>query len=169
MPGPQDSYVTPAGLKTFFETEYTVSTSADRMGCRLESDRAIEHAKGPDIVSDGIPMGAVQAPGSGLPIVMMADRQTTGGYVKIAVVHALDVARLAQKMPGEKVRFAPLSQDEGVELSRAEAAKVERLRLFVQHAAAQPAAATAAAPARSGAMKLNVEGKDYAVTWERLD
>ena len=114
-------------------------------------------------------MGAVQAPGSGLPIVMMADRQTTGGYVKIAVVHALDVARLAQKMPGEKVRFAPLSQDEGVELSRAEAAKVERLRLFVQHAAAQPAAATAAAPARSGAMKLNVEGKDYAVTWERLD
>ncbi|WP_352402841.1 biotin-dependent carboxyltransferase family protein [Pyramidobacter sp.] len=169
VPGPQDSYVTPAGLKTFFETEYAVSTSADRMGCRLESDRAIEHAKGPDIVSDGIPMGAVQAPGSGLPIVMMADRQTTGGYVKIAVVHALDAARLAQKMPGETVRFAPLSQDEGVELSRAEAAKVERLRLFVQHAAAQPQTAPSMQPARSGAMKLNVEGKDYAVTWERLD
>ena len=167
--GPQDSYVGPEGVKTFFETEYAVSTSADRMGCRLESDRVIQHVKGPDIVSDGIPMGAVQVPGSGLPIVMMADRQTTGGYVKIAVVHALDVSRLAQKMPGDTVRFAPISQDEGVDLSRGEAAKFERLRLLVQHIAAQPSASDAPAPAKSGAMKLNVEGKDYTVTWERLD
>lgn len=168
--GPQDSYVTSEGLKTFFETEYIISTSADRMGYRLESDRIIEHVKGPDIISDGIPMGAVQVPGAGLPIVMMADRQTTGGYVKIAVLHALDVARLAQKMPGEKVRFASLTQDEGIKLSRTEAMKIEELRLLIQHVAAQPKGIPEARrDVRSGVMKLNVDGKEYTVTWERLD
>ncbi|MGI6076474.1 MAG: biotin-dependent carboxyltransferase family protein [Pyramidobacter sp.] len=169
VPGPQDAYVAPEGLETFFKAEYTVSASADRMGCRLEGDSVIHHVKGPDIVSDGIPMGAVQVPGSGLPIVMMADRQTTGGYVKIAVVHALDVARLAQKMPGDKVRFARISVEEGIELSRAEAAQVEKLRLLVQHAAAYSPCAQNVPAAQSGAMKLSVDGRDYAVTWERLD
>lgn len=169
VPGPQDAYVAPEGLETFFKAEYTLSPSADRMGCRLEGDGVIRHVKGPDIVSDGIPMGAVQVPGSGLPIVMMADRQTTGGYVKIAVVHALDVARLAQKMPGDKVRFARLSVEEGMELSRVEAAQVEKLRLLVQHAAARAPRTPTSRAARLGAMKLSVDGKNYAVTWERLD
>ena len=100
----------------------------------MEGGAAIELTRGPDIVSDGVPMGAVQVPGTGLPIVMMADRQTTGGYVKIGVVHALDVARLSQCPPGASVRFVRLSQEEGIELAKREAAAQEALRRHVDAA-----------------------------------
>lgn len=170
--GPQDSYIKPEGVKTFFETEYKVSASADRMGYRMEGDALIEHVKGPDIVSDGIPMGAIQIPGQGLPIVMMADRQTTGGYVKIGVLHAFDVARLAQRLPGAAVRFAQISQEEGIEISKAEAKILEELRLYVQSCVANASILVSGAGAgsvpTSGAMNLSVDGKQYAVTWEKL-
>jgi len=102
--GPQDDYFTAAGIETFLAAEYTVTREADRMGYRLEGP-AIEHAKGYNIISDGIPLGAVQVPGSGQPIVIMVDRQTTGGYPKIACVIAPDVAALAQVKPGHKLGF----------------------------------------------------------------
>ena len=182
--GPQDSYIKPEGVKTFFEAEYRLSASSDRMGSRMEGGTPIEHVKGPDIVSDAIPMGAVQIPGQGLPIVMMADRQTTGGYVKIGVVHALDVARLSQFLPGSPVRFAQISQEEGIELSKAEAKTLEALRAHVASvpaarlASVAPAAAPvpqAAAPVsaapqgRSGAMNITVNGEKFFVTWERIE
>ena len=167
VPGPQDSYVAPESLKAFYSTEYRISDAADRMGFRLEGGRPVEFLKGPDIVSDGIPLGAVQIPGHGQPIVMMADRQTTGGYVKIAVVHALDTARLAQRAPGQTVRFVPITQEQGIELSRHEAAALEKLRFCVRHFAARPQAA-AAAP-RNGAALLRINGREYRVSWEKLD
>ncbi len=77
--GPQEEKFTSRGIETLFSSEYTVSNAADRMGFRLEGPK-VEHAEGADIVSDGIPPGAIQVPGHGEPIVMMADRQTTGGY-----------------------------------------------------------------------------------------
>ncbi|TDI34660.1 MAG: urea amidolyase, partial [Acidobacteria bacterium] len=58
-----------------------------------------------EIISDGMMLGAVQVPPNGLPIVMLADRATTGGYPKIATVVGDDVAKLAQLLPGERVRF----------------------------------------------------------------
>ncbi|MCR4818156.1 MAG: biotin-dependent carboxyltransferase family protein [Fretibacterium sp.] len=183
--GPQDSYIKPEGIKTFLEAEYRLSASSDRMGSRMEGTAVIEHVKGPDIVSDAIPMGAVQVPGQGLPIVMMADRQTTGGYVKIGVVHALDVARLSQSLPGSPVRFTQISQEEGIELSRAEAKTLSELRAHVANApaisAASPAPAAApvvpqsavsvnAAPqGKSGAMNVTVNGERFFVTWERIE
>ncbi|MBP2230147.1 biotin-dependent carboxylase-like uncharacterized protein [Azospirillum agricola] len=102
--GPQDDAFTPAGIAAFLEESFTVSHEADRMGYRLNGP-AIEHARGFNITSDGIPLGAVQVPGTGRPIVLLADRQTTGGYPKIACVIGPDVAALAQKRPGESVRF----------------------------------------------------------------
>ena len=137
VPGPQDDLIDPASVETFFTAEWTVTPQADRMGVRLAGPK-LKHVKGPDIVSDAIPLGAVQVPGSGQPIVMSADRQTTGGYVKIAVVHALDAARLAQKMPGETVRFARISQEEGIALSRAERTKLDQLKSLVSAYAARP-------------------------------
>lgn len=74
------------------------------MGYRLDGPE-IGRTKPADIVSDGICWGAVQVPGHGRPIVMMADRQTTGGYTKIAVVSLWSIAALSQRMPGESVRF----------------------------------------------------------------
>ena len=139
------------------------------MGYRMEGGAAIELTRGSDIVSDGVPMGAVQVPGEGLPIVMMADRQTSGGYVKIGVVHALDVARLSQCPPGASVRFARLSQEEGIELAKQEAAALEALRRHVGAAVRSAAGrARGIGAAASGRLRIRVDGRDYSVVWERL-
>ncbi len=108
IPGPQDDMFTAEGLRTFFSGEYTVTPSSDRMGIRLDG-AAIESKNGSDIISDGIAPGSVQIPSSGKPIILMADRQTTGGYAKIATVFSPDLSRLAQARPGTKIRFASLS------------------------------------------------------------
>lgn len=115
--GPQDDCFTPAGIATFLSAEYTVTREADRMGYRLEGP-PIEHASGYNIVSDGIPLGAVQVPGSGQPIVMLVDRQTTGGYPKIATVIAPDIAGLAQARPGHKLRFRAVGPAEALAARR---------------------------------------------------
>jgi allophanate hydrolase subunit 2 len=78
------------------------------MGCRLEG-KEIEHTGGGDIISDGISFGAIQVPGAGKPIIMLADRQTTGGYTKIANVITADFRILAQLKAGDKVHFEKVS------------------------------------------------------------
>ncbi len=103
--GPQEAWFTEAGIATFLAAPWRVSVRSDRMGYRLEGPR-IEHARSPNIVSDGIVFGSIQVPGSGQPIVLLADRQTTGGYPKIATVIGADLGRLAQTPAGGSVRFA---------------------------------------------------------------
>src|SRR5690606_27411380 len=97
--GPQEDYFTPEAIETFFSGEYTVSDQADRMGFRLEGP-VLKHSKGHDLVSDGIVSGAIQVPGSGQPITLLADAQTTGGYPKIATVISSDIAVLSRRRPG---------------------------------------------------------------------
>jgi allophanate hydrolase subunit 2 len=75
------------------------------MGMRLAGP-ILEHAKGNNIVSDGIAPGSIQVPGNGLPIVLLADRQTTGGYPKIATVISADLPALGRLAPGARVAFA---------------------------------------------------------------
>ena len=70
------------------------------MGIRFEGP-TIEHSKGADIISDGIGRGAIQVPGAGLPIVLLGDRQTVGGYSKIATVASVDLPRLGRLLPGQ--------------------------------------------------------------------
>jgi biotin-dependent carboxylase-like uncharacterized protein len=111
--GPQDNCFTEDGIRTFLQSEYTVSTQADRMGFRLEGPK-IQHRETADIISDGIPLGAVQVPGDGLPIILLADRQTTGGYTKIATAISVDISKLAQAKPDDKVRFRQVSEDEAL-------------------------------------------------------
>lgn len=117
MLGPQDDYFTEEAIRTFLEGEFTVSPQADRMGFQLTGPR-IEHAKGFNIVSDGIVDGHIQVPGSGQPIVLMRDRQTAGGYPKIATVISADLNRLAQMRPGSPVRFRAVERDEAVAAAR---------------------------------------------------
>ena len=106
--GPQDDYFTEEGIKTFLSQVYTVTAEFDRMGCRLEGE-AIAHKDGGDIISDGIAFGAIQVPSSGKPIIMLGDRQTTGGFTKIANVISVDFRILAQLKQGDKVRFEQVS------------------------------------------------------------
>ncbi|MDR2071877.1 MAG: biotin-dependent carboxyltransferase family protein [Spirochaetaceae bacterium] len=92
------------GLRTFYGSLYTVENDSDRMGIRLEGP-AVAAAGDAGIVSDGIALGAVQVPGSGKPIVLLHDRQTTGGYAKIGAVITRDLWLLAQAPGGSAVRF----------------------------------------------------------------
>lgn len=131
--GPQDDYFTEAGINTFLQSEYTVSIQADRMGYRLEGPR-IEHRSKADIISDGIPLGAVQIPGDGLPIILLADRQTTGGYAKIATVISVDIPKIAQAKPGDKVRFKRVSEDEALTLLNEYEQKILWLRRRLKNA-----------------------------------
>jgi allophanate hydrolase len=102
--GPQRDYFTDAAMRTFLSSDYVVSTQADRMGYRLQG-AVLAHKAAYDIVSDGIVTGSVQVPGSGQPIVLMVDNQTTGGYPKIATVISADVPLVARRRPGRTIRF----------------------------------------------------------------
>jgi antagonist of KipI len=115
--GPQDDHFAPEGLAAFLGSAYSVTNRNDRMGYRLEGP-AIRHRGGPDIVSDALLPGAVQVPGSGMPIVMMADAQTVGGYAKIAAVIVADLPKLAQARRGDAVRFVRCSHAEAVRALR---------------------------------------------------
>lgn len=119
IPGPQENMFTPKGLQTFYESAYEITSHSDRMGYRLTGPR-VEAADGYDILSDGIANGSIQISGSGEPIVMMADRQTTGGYAKIASVITVDLPLFAQLRPGQKVRFEKCTVQEAQKLLREE-------------------------------------------------
>jgi biotin-dependent carboxylase-like uncharacterized protein len=128
--GPQDDHFSARGRRTFIESDYRVSKEADRMGIRFEGP-TIEHATsvdkgGADIISDGIGPGAIQVPGAGLPIVLLADRQTVGGYPKIATVASADLPRLGRLLPGQTVRFAALTVEEAEQLRRDQEARIQR-------------------------------------------
>ncbi|MBQ4516695.1 MAG: biotin-dependent carboxyltransferase family protein [Clostridia bacterium] len=125
--GPQDDYFTENGINTFLTSEYTVSDKSDRMGVRLDGEQ-IENKNGVDIISDGIATGAVQIPASGTPIIMMADRQTTGGYAKIATVISADLKNIAQAKPGTKVKFKAVREKEAVSLKKEEDKKLKKLQ-----------------------------------------
>jgi len=102
--GPQADRFTDEGVAVFLGSAYEVLPQSDRMGARLNGPR-IAHARGHDIISDGIALGAVQVPGDGQPIVLLVDRQSTGGYTKIATVCSFDIARVGQAKPGQRLRF----------------------------------------------------------------
>ncbi|HYZ62429.1 MAG TPA: biotin-dependent carboxyltransferase family protein [Acetobacteraceae bacterium] len=151
--GPQDDHFTAAWLETFFSAEFSISPESDRMGCRLAGP-VIEHdrARGYNIISDGIPPGAVQVPGTGLPIVLGPDRQTTGGYPKIACVILPDVAALAQRRPGDRLRFRAISEEE------ARAAHLGFRRLLAEELPRRTAPAGADALRSERLLALNLIG-----------
>ena len=123
--GPQDDYFSAKGRKTFIESEYKVSKEADRMGIRLDGP-VIEHSKGADIISDGIGPGAIQVPGAGLPIVLLGDRQTVGGYSKIATVASVDLPRFGRLLPGQTVRFTAIDVAEAEAFRREQETRLAR-------------------------------------------
>ena len=99
-------------------TRFTVSSQSNRMGYRLEGP-ALAHAGAADILSEAMPVGAVQVPASGQPILLMAERQTTGGYATIANVITADLPIAGQLAPGDWIAFSPVTHDEAVAALRA--------------------------------------------------
>ena len=135
VPGPQDDMFTEEGQHTFYSETYRTTPQCDRMGFRLDGP-AIDTVDGSDIISDGIAFGAVQVPNHGRPIIMLADRQTTGGYAKIGTVATADIPKLVQCAPGRAIRFERVSVQEAQDLYRAEARKMKALRALVSRPSA---------------------------------
>lgn len=125
--GPQDKSFTSAGRKTFLESEYTVTSEFDRMGCRLEGP-FIAYKTTSDIISDGIAFGSVQVPSHGKPIILLSDRQTTGGYAKIATVISVDIPKLVQRKTDHKVRFQAVTVEEAQQLMQDELHELQEFR-----------------------------------------
>ena len=125
--GPQEDAFTADGLRIFYASTYTVTDRSDRMGARLDG-AAIEAVDGRyDIVSDAVPRGSVQIPGDGKPIILLADRQTTGGYAKIGVVAAADLPLVAQAAPGTAIRFVRIGVEEAEAAAREQLASLDAL------------------------------------------
>lgn len=114
IPGPQDGLFSAAAVDLFFSARFTVTAMSNRMGYRLEGP-ALTPAISAEILSDATPFGSVQVPKSGQPILLMADRQTTGGYPKIATVISADTPLAGQLAPGDWIRFAPCTRGEAVD------------------------------------------------------
>ena len=106
--GPQDYMFTETDKAFFLRQHYTATAGLDRMGLRL-SGIALKGKNGTDIISDGIVFGSVQITRSGMPIILAADHQTTGGYAKIATVISVDLPLLAQVKPFDTLCFSSVS------------------------------------------------------------
>ena len=113
LPGPQGDYFVPSAIEVLQSAPYVVGPQSDRMGYRLDGPR-LEHARGADIISDATPLGVLQVPASGQPILLMADRQTAGGYPKIATVITADMHPAGQLAPGDRITFAVCSLREAL-------------------------------------------------------
>ncbi len=115
--GPQQKYFGKEALTILLDAEFRVSNDTDRMGMRLDGP-VLRHRRGWDIVSDAIVTGSIQVPGSGQPIVLLADHQTTGGYPKIATVISADLPRLGRCRPGDLLRFVSVEPEAAEEMCR---------------------------------------------------
>lgn len=115
--GPQDGWFSDEGIAALVSSPYAVTTRSDRMGLRL-SGSAIERSTTADMLSEGIAAGAIQVPPDGQPIVLLPPRQTVGGYPKIATVIGADLDRLGQLAPGDVIRFAVVSSEEALDVTR---------------------------------------------------
>jgi biotin-dependent carboxylase-like uncharacterized protein len=116
--GPEADRFEMEGLRSFLTAEYTVTDRSDRMGYRLDGEPIVHKPGGADIISAGLSAGTIQVPGDGKPIVLMADRQTTGGYARIANVITADLTLVAQMKPGDTMHFREVTLDHARELLR---------------------------------------------------
>ncbi len=132
--GPQNTFFSERSIEAFLDGEYAVKPATDRMAMHLDGPK-LDHVAGHDIVSDGIAFGSIQVPGHGQPIVLMADRQTTGGYPKIATVISADLAALGRVRIGNKISFQEVTVEEALHLRRTLLQEIEAIPAMVLPAA----------------------------------
>jgi antagonist of KipI len=113
LPGPQEEFFDAHAFERLEGAVFTVSPQSNRMAYRL-SGAAIPRASDREMISDAMVFGGIQVPPSGEPILLMADRQTSGGYPQIATVIAADLPRAGQLAPGDRVQFAVCTRREAM-------------------------------------------------------
>lgn len=131
LAGPDTERFPAAALDRLQSAPYTIGRDSDRMGFRLEGP-PIDHLRGADIISDVTPLGVLQVPASGQPLMLMADRQTTGGYARLAAVIAADIGLAGQLAPGDSISFSVCSRRDAI------AALIAQERLLMALEASQP-------------------------------
>ena len=113
--GIQENYISKLTWKKFLNQEYKVSNLSSRMGIRLEGE-SLNLENNNEIITEGVPLGAIQLPRSGNPIISFVEHQTTGGYPKIANVISSEIHKVGQLKPGDKFKFELISLDEAEKL-----------------------------------------------------
>ncbi|OQR57037.1 biotin-dependent carboxyltransferase family protein [Bacillus sp. CDB3] len=121
---------TEESIKSFFSKEYKVSNYADRMGYRLDGD-VLNRVEEVEILSSPVTFGTIQVPNGGQPIILMADRQTTGGYPRIGNVVSVDLPLLAQLKPGDYVTFEKITMEEAAQLYIKQETSMSLLKKFI--------------------------------------
>ncbi|MFC4767922.1 biotin-dependent carboxyltransferase family protein [Effusibacillus consociatus] len=127
LPGGQFNRFTLDSREQFFSQEFQVTPQSDRMGYRLAGPQ-LSLSEPMELISEAVSAGTVQVPPAGNPIILLADRQTTGGYPKIAQVASVDLPVIAQVKPGEKIRFQEVSLEEAQDLYRVREMEIHMLK-----------------------------------------
>ncbi|WP_152287842.1 5-oxoprolinase subunit C family protein [Flavicella marina] len=129
--GPEFHLLSKAGKEVLFTCGFTVGSASNRMGVRL--NEVVELDLGSEMISSGIVQGTVQLPSSGMPIVLLADAQTTGGYPRVLNVIKADLSILAQQKPGDKIRFRKISLEKAQAVYYNKETEFTKLALHIEH------------------------------------
>ncbi|MGN7409281.1 biotin-dependent carboxyltransferase family protein [Sporosarcina sp. SAFN-010] len=130
LPGRQKNLFTEQSKRNFLSSSFTMGSQSDRMGYRLHGPQ-LQLSEPNELLSEAVTFGTVQVPSNGQPIVLMADRQTTGGYPKIAQVISADLPVLAQAKPGDSLRFEEVSLYTAQQLLRQIERSIRELRIGI--------------------------------------
>src|SRR5699024_8058151 len=130
--GPHEGLFTNEGYTSFYNQTFTVDTATNRMGYHLLSNPNVSLEKDTEIWSDAVPFGGIQIPGSGQPIILTADRQTTGGYPRMGTVLSADLAKIAQLVPHGTVGFKKTTVEEAQTKWKQEEMFLHKLATFRQ-------------------------------------
>lgn len=131
VPGSHYEQFTPESRQGLLQASFRVGTQSDRMGCRLEG-RTLQLSSPMELITEAVANGTIQVPLDGKPIVLLADRQTTGGYPRMAQVASVDLSVFAQLKPGDSLRFTLISQREAERLLIAEEHDMRLLKAAIE-------------------------------------
>lgn len=118
-------------LEAFQKERFTINSQSDRMGYRLNGP-ALARQRNEDLISEAVSFGTVQVPSDGTPILLLADRQTTGGYPRIAQVATVDLPKVAQLKPGEEMHFEVITQEQSQQLYLDREKQLQQLFIGIQ-------------------------------------
>jgi antagonist of KipI len=124
--------LTEGARTSFWSTEFVVSSRSDRMGYRLDG-QTLELVAATEVLSAAVTMGTIQLPAGGSPILLMADRQTTGGYPRLGQVASVDLGSAAQLKPGDTIRFAQVSLEDAQRMYLERQRATDALRRALAH------------------------------------
>ncbi|TFE01749.1 biotin-dependent carboxyltransferase family protein [Jeotgalibacillus salarius] len=131
IPGKQYQDFTDESKGHLFQQEYKISKQSDRMGFRLDGEK-LECSTEGDMLSEGVAFGTIQVPADGQPIVLLADRQTLGGYPKFGQIASVDLPALIQKKPGEGIRFEETTVQEAQALFKEREKEWQELKWMIE-------------------------------------